>query len=92
MCDRFSSLPSDARVFRLADPGGCFLPAGSVLPLPEWFRPTSADEAEGKRRRRPAGVSVWEDSFTAVEDAKRLVDKSGALAFGIGVGKCVAVG
>ena len=92
MCDRFSQLRPEARVFRLADPGGCFLPAGSVLPLPEWFRPTSADEAEGGKRGRPAGVSVWDDSLTTVDDAKQLADKPGALAFRIGVGRCVAIG
>lgn len=59
MPERYTKLSSDVRIFRTAKVGGGYLPAGHLLPKPEWLEPNKHDEDEAKKTGRPPGVSVW---------------------------------
>jgi hypothetical protein len=59
MPERYAKLSPDVRIFRTAKLGGGYLPAGHVLPKPEWLEPNKVDEDEAKQTGRPPGVSVW---------------------------------
>ncbi|MBN1209976.1 MAG: hypothetical protein JXB05_34310 [Myxococcaceae bacterium] len=92
MPERFSPLPDDALIFRLADPGSQFLPADAELPLPRWFEPSSGDVEEGERRNRPPGLSVWDRDRATVENARQLTQRPQGMAFGLKVGFCKSLG
>lgn len=83
MAEDLERVPGDACVFRLANRGTDFLPADAVLPTSGLFRPSSDDEAEGKERGRPPGLSVWDRGRTTVEQAQHLADKPESEAFGL---------
>ncbi|HYO71366.1 MAG TPA: hypothetical protein VEU33_35335 [Archangium sp.] len=92
MPERFSPLPDDALVFRLADPGGQFLPADAQLPLPRWFEPSSSDVKEGELRGRPPGLSVWDRSRASASEVRQLIPRPQARAFGLKVEHCKQIG
>jgi hypothetical protein len=92
MPERFSPLPDEASIFRLADPGSQFLPADAELPLPRWFEPSSGDVEEGAARGRPPGVSVWDRARATVENARQLTQRPQGMAFGLRVGSCKSIG
>lgn len=89
MRSRFEALSDSVRVFRMARVGGGFLPAGHVLPKPEWLEPDPQDIAEGERTGRPAGVSVWDAAIAKHEDACwiRQVQAAEQLSFSAEVGR-----
>lgn len=92
MNDRFKPLGDTATWFRLAEQGSVHLPKDAVQPRAEWLRPTDADVQEGQRRGRSPGVSVWDRGLTTVSQACLLAAKSGGLAFGMTVARCLAIG
>jgi hypothetical protein len=92
MPERFADVPDDATIYRLADPGSVFLPAGAMLPLPVWLNPTSADERAAEARGRQPGLSVWDHALTSVEQARSLTARPRGLAFGTTVATCKQVG
>lgn len=90
MVEPFSPLPESATIFRLAEPGTAFLPEGRVLPLPDWLRPTKADEEEGARRGRLPGLSVWDHALSTTAQGRRLSGRgASALAFSAAVADLV---
>jgi hypothetical protein len=94
---RFEPLDREAFVFRLVELGSTFLPMGALLPLPEWFEPTTDDKDEGVRLGRPAGLSVWDKSLCSVGDAKAIRFYPGTppddvKAFGLRVGEVIRIG
>jgi hypothetical protein len=88
MPERYSPLADGAFIFRLADPGSQFLPMDAELPLPRWFEPSSGDVAEGEKRGRPPGLSVWDKQYATVEDARQLLGRPQSAAFGMSVAGC----
>lgn len=88
MDERFASLPGSAKVVRFVKPGGGHLPKGRVLPLPEWLAPNQRDKAEAERRRRRAGLSVWDHDRATVHEARTLAEMAGALAFAVTTQAC----
>lgn len=92
MPERFSPLPDEALIFRLADPGSQFLPTDAELPLPRWFEPSSGDVKEGELRNRPAGLSVWDQGRATVENARQLTQRPRGMAFGLEVSSCKRIG
>ncbi len=65
----FEPLPIDTVVFRLAKEDSKFLPPGALSPNADIWAPSSGDEAEGKERGRPPGVSVWDVRRTSPAQA-----------------------
>ncbi len=92
MASGFARVPDEEWVYRLADPGGAFLPEGVVLPLPAWLRPTRADVQEAEARGRRPGLSVWRRDYTKVVEARKLANKPRGLAFTVQAGGCRRVG
>jgi hypothetical protein len=92
MAELFAPLLDDQEIFRLAEPDGTFLPKGTVLPLPDWLIPTSADKEEATQRGRIPGLSVWDRKGCAVKDARALSNRSNNRPFFARVGDLRAVG
>lgn len=92
MPERFSPILDDTLVFRLADPGGQFLPTDAELPLPRWFEPSSGDVKEGALRGRPPGLSVWDRGRATADEVRQLIPRPEARAFGLKVERCKHIG
>jgi hypothetical protein len=93
----FMPLPAAAFVFRLAEIGKRFLPEDAVLPLSDFFIPSSEDRRQAGDRGRSAGVSVWDLALTTVVQAESIRfnpdTPSGAVrAFGLHVGTARDIG
>ncbi len=94
MRKRYENLPIDSRVFRTVKVGGGYLPAGHILPKPEWLEPDAADKKEAEVSGRVAGISVWDCSMaTHVASCwTRRADSAAQLSFDAEVGEALAVG
>ena len=94
---QFERLPDAAFVFRLAETGKSYLPPGVRLPNAELFEPSTEDKREGERRRRPAGVSVWDQALATVDQATAIRfapadPPEGVRAFGLEVREVLTIG
>ena len=92
MPERFSVVADNDVVFRLVDENSTFLPAGIALPLPAWFNPGTNDIAEGAKRGRVPGFSMWNNTLATAADVKTLVNRTNALAFGLNAGTFRKIG
>ncbi len=70
MRERYSPLPGEANVFRMARLGGGHLPHGHTLPLPEWLEPNKEDATAAQRSGRVPGISVWDCAVARPDDAR----------------------
>lgn len=68
----FTPLPDTSSVFRLAETGSRFLPAGARMPNADIWEPSSGDKREAEARGREPGVSVWDLQRTSTDQAHRL--------------------
>jgi hypothetical protein len=69
MADRYTRLHETADVFRCVRKGSGFLPAGHVLPKPEWLEPNDDDQREAAQTGRLPGLSVWDCAGATHESA-----------------------
>jgi hypothetical protein len=68
--NRYSQVPPQAVVFRLAAQGGAFLPKSETIPTEiGWLAPTAADKREAEEAKRVAGLSAWDHEQTTAEQA-----------------------
>lgn len=65
------AVPPDHTILRLPKPPKDFVPDG-YRPSSQEFLPSSADKEDAELNHHPVRISVWDEAFTTVEQARTL--------------------